>query len=130
MPEPAAAPAPVEIPTGSGIIAGERNGKPMLTVYFDTAKSDLPADFAKVAKVITDYVAQNPSAKLAISGFNDPRGNAAANAELSKNRAQSVQKGLEGLGVPATAMELVKPESATDTTTDLANARRVEVTVQ
>jgi outer membrane protein OmpA-like peptidoglycan-associated protein len=127
---PAPAPPPVEIPTGSGIIAGERNGKPMLTVYFDTAKSDLPADFAKVAAVVTDYVAKNPTAKLAVSGFNDPRGNAAANAELSKNRAQSVGKGLEGLGVPATAIELVKPEAATDAQADMANARRVEVVVQ
>ena len=65
-----------------------------------------------------------------MSGFNDPTGNAAANAELSKNRAQAVGKALEGLGIPATAIELVKPEETTDASGDNTAARRVEVTVQ
>lgn len=128
-PAPAPAPAPVAqvIPDGAGVTTGERNGKPMLTVYFDTGKSDVTNDLATAAAAVKNYVANNTGAKLAVSGFNDPTGNAAANAELSKNRAQAVGKALEGAGIPAAAIEFVKPEAATDTQADMSNARRVEV---
>jgi outer membrane protein OmpA-like peptidoglycan-associated protein len=138
---PAAAPAPVvaapapavvaaPIPVGAGVTTGERNGKPMLTVYFDTAKSDVTKDLAAAAANVKDYVTKNTGAKLAVSGFNDPTGNAAANAELSKKRAQAVGKALEATGIPASAIELVKPAETTDTSGDNTNARRVEVVVQ
>jgi outer membrane protein OmpA-like peptidoglycan-associated protein len=128
----APAPAPVAevIPAGAGVTTGERDGKPMLTVYFDTAKSDVTNDLAAAAANVKAYIAANPGAKLAVSGFNDPTGNAAANAELSKKRAQAVGKALEGAGIPATAIELVKPDETTDTSRDNTAARRVEVTVQ
>lgn len=140
---PAAAPAPVvaapapapvavaePIPVGAGVTTGERDGKPMLTVYFDTAKSDVTNDLAAAAANVKDYVAKNAGAKLAVSGFNDPTGNAAANAALSKKRAQAVGKALESAGIPAAAIELVKPAETTDTSGDNTNARRVEVVVQ
>lgn len=129
---PAPAPAPVAqvIPEGAGVTTGERNGKPMLTVYFDTGKSDVSNDLATAAAGVKDYVANNAGAKLAVSGFNDPTGNAAANEALSKNRAQAVAKALEAAGIPVGAIELVKPEAATDTQADMSNARRVEVVAQ
>ena len=138
---PVAAPAPVvaapapavvaePIPVGAGVTAGERDGKPMLTVYFDTGKSDVTNDLAAAVAAVKDYVAKNEGTKLAVSGFNDPTGNAAANAELSKNRAQAVGKALEAAGVPAAAIELVKPDETTDISGDNTAARRVEVTVQ
>ncbi len=141
-PAPAAAPAVVAmapaapvvaaevIPEGSGVTSAERDGKPMLTVYFDTAKSDVTEDLAAAAAKVKEYVASNSGAKLAVSGFNDPTGNAAANAELSKKRAQAVGKALEATGIPATAIELLKPAETTDTSGDNTNARRVEVVVQ
>lgn len=125
---PAAEPAPV--PAGSGVVAGERNGKPMLTVYFDTGKSDVTNDLAAAASKVKEYVAANAGAKLGVSGFNDPTGNAAANAELSKRRAQAVGKALEAAGIPAASIELVKPAESTDASGDNTNARRVEVVVQ
>lgn len=118
------------IPQGAGVVAGERNGKPMLTVYFDSGKSDVSNDLATAAAGVRDYVAKNAGSKLAVSGYNDPTGNAALNAELSKRRAQGVARALEAAGIPASAIELVKPEAATDTAVDKAAARRVEVTVQ
>lgn len=130
---PVAAPAPAPasvaqvIPDGAGVTTGERNGRPMLTVYFDTGKSDVTNDLADAAAAVKNYFANNTGAKLAVSGFNDPTGDAAANAELSKNRAQAVGKALEGAGIPAAAIEFVKPEAATDTQADMSNARRVEV---
>jgi outer membrane protein OmpA-like peptidoglycan-associated protein len=118
------------IPEGAGVTSGERDGKPMLTVYFDTAKSDVTKDLAAAAAKVKNYVANNAGAKLAVSGFNDPTGNATANAELSKKRAQAVGKALEDAGIPATVIALVKPAETTDTSGNNDNARRVEVKVQ
>jgi outer membrane protein OmpA-like peptidoglycan-associated protein len=121
---------PAPVPAGAGVTAGERNGMPMLTVYFDTGKSAVSNDLAAAAAKVKDYVTKNTGAKLAVSGYNDPTGNAAANAELSKKRAQAVGKALEAAGIPAASIALVKPEATTDTNVDKAAARRVEVTVQ
>jgi outer membrane protein OmpA-like peptidoglycan-associated protein len=131
-PDPAAATATTAVaaPAGAGVTAGERNGKPMLTVYFDTGKSDVTADLAAAAAKVKAFVAANAGAKLGVSGFNDPTGNAAANAELSKKRAQAVGKALEGVGIPAASIEMVKPAESTDTKVDNNAARRVEVVVQ
>jgi outer membrane protein OmpA-like peptidoglycan-associated protein len=128
--EDATATAAAAVPTGSGVVAGERNGKPMLTVYFDQAKTNIPADFDKVAATIKDYAAKNPGAKFAVSGFNSPTGSAAGNARLSKGRAENVGAALQKLGVAAGAITLVKPADATQGQGEDAQARRVEVTVQ
>ncbi|MHA4838349.1 DUF2853 family protein [Sphingopyxis sp. MSC1_008] len=123
--------APVAaIPEGAGVVAADREGKPMLTVYFDTGKSDVSNDLTTAASSVKAYLDSNPAATLAVSGYNDPTGNAAANAELSKNRAQSVKAALEKLGVAADKVVLEKPAEATTTGTDNSAARRVEVTVK
>lgn len=126
----AAPPAAPAIPTGSGVVAQDVEGKPQLSVYFDTASAEVSPDFAAAAAAIKAYVDANPGARLAVSGYNDPRGDAAFNAELSKNRAQSVAAALTALGVPAEAIDLEKPAETTDTTTSLENARRVDIMVK
>lgn len=126
----AAAEPSAAVPAGAGVTTGEKAGKPMLTVYFDTGKSDVTNDLATAAAKVRDYVASNAGAKLAVSGYNDPTGNAAVNAELSKKRAQGVKAALEKAGIPAASIELVKPSDTTDTSGDNTAARRVEVTVQ
>lgn len=118
------------IPEGAGVVAADREGKPMLTVYFDTGKSDVSNDLTTAAASVKAYLDSNPAATLAVSGYNDPTGNAAANAELSKNRAQSVKGALEKLGFAADKVVLEKPAEATTTATDNSAARRVEVTVK
>ena len=118
------------VPAGAGVVAADREGKPMLTVYFDTGKSDVSNDLTTAASSVKAYFDANPAATLAVSGYNDPTGNAAANAELSKNRAQSVKAALEKLGFAADRVVLEKPAEATTTGTDNSAARRVEVTVK
>ena len=132
QPNPAAATATTAVaaPASAGVTAGERNGKPMLTVFFDTGKSDVTADLAAAAAKVKAFVAANASAKLGVSGFTDPTGNAAANAELSKERAQAVGKALEAAGIPAASIQMVKPAESTDIKVDNNGARRVEVVVQ
>lgn len=120
----------VEIPAGAGVTSEIRDGKPVVKVYFDTAKTDVAPDFTKAAGGLKAYLESHSGSTLAVSGFNDPRGDVKMNEELSKNRAQAVQAELVKAGIAEGSIELVKPEAATDTTTDNANARRVEVVVR
>ena len=128
----AAAPAEgtVQIPTGAGVTAETRDGKPVVKVYFDTGKTDVVPAFTTAAGGLKAWLDSHSGSSLAISGYNDKTGNAAINAELSKNRAQAVQKALVAADIPETLTELVKPAETTDTSTDNAAARRVEVVVR
>jgi outer membrane protein OmpA-like peptidoglycan-associated protein len=123
-------PAAPAVPEGAGVLASEVEGRPKLSVYFDTASAVVTPDFATVAAPLKAWIDANPGDRLVVSGYNDPRGDAAFNAELSKNRAQSVQAALEAMGVPAGAIDLEKPAETTDATTTLANARRVDIVVR
>jgi outer membrane protein OmpA-like peptidoglycan-associated protein len=126
-----AVPAPlVAIPAGAGVTTELRDGKPAVNVYFDTAKTSIAPAFGAAAASLKDYLDKTPGSKLAVSGFNDKTGNAAANAELSKNRAKAVKAALVAAGIPDGAVDLVKPSDATDASTVDAAARRVEVVVQ
>jgi outer membrane protein OmpA-like peptidoglycan-associated protein len=128
-PAPAAPAAPV-IPEGAGLVAEDVAGKPKLSVYFDTAKADVTPDLPNEVGPLKAYLEANPTARLGVSGYNDPRGNAAFNAELSKNRAQNVAAALANLGLPADRIDLIKPIDTSDADTTLANARRVDIYVQ
>ncbi len=135
---PVAAPAPAPVvpepapaaPEGAGVIAEERDAKPMLKVYFDTGKSIVTPEFTAAAAPVLAYVKANPTATLAISGYNDPTGNAVRNAALSKKRAENVKAALETLGVPADKALLEKPAEASGTGATNAESRRVEVVIK
>jgi outer membrane protein OmpA-like peptidoglycan-associated protein len=126
----ATAAVPVEVPAGAGVTSELRDGKPLVKVYFDTGKSQVVDAFTPAAATLKTYLDANPGSGLGVSGYNDPTGNAAANAVLSKNRAQAVQAALVGAGIAATSIELVKPEAATDAQVTKEEARRVEVYVK
>ena len=119
------------IPAGAGSIAEMFEGAPSLKVYFDTGKTDLAADFQGNIKPIVDHLKANAGMKAVVPGFNDPTGNAAANAELSKKRAQAVAAGLKAAGVADDRVMLEKPANPTaGSTYSNAEARRVEVTLR
>ena len=128
----AAAPAEgtAAIPDGAGVTTEMRDGEPVVKVYFDTAKTDVVPAFAGTAGGLKGWLEAHPGAKLAISGYSDPSGDAKANAELSKQRAQAVQTALVSSGIPAEAAQLVKPANSADGTVSKEATRRVEVTVQ
>ena len=95
------------------------------TFYFATNKSDVAAN---ADKVVADLIAAGKNGKkLVVSGYTDSTGNAAANAELSKKRAQAVKAFLEKQGVNAKNIELRKPENTTAAAGNNAQGRRVEV---
>ncbi len=128
--KPSAAAQATEEPAGAGLMFSTVNDLPLLKVYFDSGKTEVAAEFAARAQPVIDYLKAHADAKALISGFNDPTGDAAKNAELSKNRAKVVQAALVAAGVPEDRTELVKPADATGTAATNAASRRVEVTVR
>jgi len=92
--------------------------------YFATAKAELAAGANEALADVVKGVAEGK--KAVISGFNDATGDAAANAELAKQRAYAVRDALKGLGVAEDKIELKKPEDTTASGSN-AEARRVEV---
>ena len=123
----AAADAAITAPEGAGVLDGMHEGMPVLRVFFDTGKTDVATAFADKSKALVEFLQANPDVKAVISGFNDPTGDPARNAELSKQRAQAVQSALQAQGVAADRTVLEKPAETTDAATSNAAARRVDV---
>ncbi|WP_009911165.1 OmpA family protein, partial [Burkholderia humptydooensis] len=95
-------------------------------IYFETGKSELPADAKDAIAAAAEYVKAHPDAKLALSGFTDKTGSADANAELARRRAQAVRDALKTAGVAQERIILKKPETITGGA-DAKEARRVEI---
>ena len=102
----------------------------MVKVYFDTGKTDVAEAFAPAAGGLKSWLEATAGSSLAISGYSDPSGNAAINAEISKNRAIAVRNALTAAGIPEGSVALVKPEEISDGTVSPEAARRVEVVVR
>ncbi len=102
---------------------------PAAKLYFDTAKTALPGDADTTLAPVIAWLNAHPDAKAVVSGFHDPRGNQKQNEDLAYNRAKAAQAALITAGIDVLRIELVKPE-VTDGGGDLAEARRVEVSVK
>jgi len=92
--------------------------------YFATGKADVAIGGNEALADVVRGVTNGKRAR--ISGFHDATGDAAANAELAKQRAQAVQATLLSLGVKEEVIELRKPEQTLAGGSN-AEARRVEV---
>jgi outer membrane protein OmpA-like peptidoglycan-associated protein len=95
-------------------------------LYFELGSSELPADaLTRVAPLVK---AAADGARFTVSGYHDASGDAAANAELAKQRAVAVRDLLTSAGVAPERIELRKPALTTGGA-DPREARRVEVTL-
>ena len=93
--------------------------------YFASGKTELAQDGAKA---LTDILtAAKTGKKVGISGYVDPSGDAAKNAEIAKQRAFAVRDLLTQSGVPADQIVLVRPNDIKAGATSAAEGRRVEV---
>lgn len=97
--------------------------------YFASGKADLSVDAQACLDLYVNYIKENPKAMIVISGFHDETGDAEMNAELAKNRAFTLRDALISAGVAETAIDTKKPENTLGGS-DLAEARRVEITVK
>lgn len=95
--------------------------------YFATGSADLPHG---TDEALSDAVriATQRGRKLGVSGYHDGTGDAAANVDLAKRRAQAVHKAILAQGVAGGNVVLRKPEmSHVEGRND--EARRVEVVI-
>lgn len=93
--------------------------------YFAPGKVALAQDGATA---LTDILnAAKTGKKVGISGYVDPSGDAAKNAELAKQRAFAVRDLLTASGVDAGQIVLVRPNDIKAGATSAAEGRRVEV---
>ena len=123
---PAAAPAAAAAASAAPTAAAPAAGMPF-QVFFATGKSALDAEASATLKAAVDYLKAHPDVKVALSGFVDSTGNADANAELAKQRAQAVQGALTAAGIAADRIDLRKPEVITAAQGADREARRVDI---
>ncbi len=102
---------------------------PAAKLYFDTGKTALKEEADASLAPIIAWLNAHPESKAVISGFHDPRGNLKVNEDLAYNRAKAAQAAIITAGIDVLRIEFVKPE-ATDGGGDLAEARRVEVSIK
>ena len=70
-------------------------------ILFDFDKSDIRANETSKVAAIAAYLNQNPSAKVGIDGYADPRGTNPYNQALSERRVNAIQEALVKAGVPS-----------------------------
>ena len=98
-------------------------------IFFAVGTDALPPEASDVLARVSTTARATTTAVVSVSGFHDPTGDAAANAELARRRAEAVRHALEAHGVPPEQIRLNKPME-TAGGTDLADARRVELRVE
>lgn len=119
---PAAAAVPQAAGAAAQVVVVEK-------VYFEVGSANVPVDASEVLQRAADAARAQGGTRVVISGFHDASGDAAANAELAKQRAMAVQHALEANGVEPARLMLVKPEVAEGGGDD-REARRVEIRLQ
>jgi photosynthetic reaction center cytochrome c subunit len=117
----AAAATAVAAPTPSPVAAVTQLG----SVFFVKGKDTIGADGAKAIAAAAEATKADPALKLSLSGFADKSGNANANLDLAKRRAQKVREALKTAGVDASRIKLEKPEFVIGA--DAAQSRRVDI---
>ena len=126
-----AASAPVAAPaTETRVAAPTADEIPtVVKFHFAVDRAELPAGASDSLSPVVTYLLAHANAKAVISGYHDATGNQVHNDELAKNRAKSVRNALISAGIPEDRIVLEKPRETTGSG-DLAEARRVEVSVQ
>jgi outer membrane protein OmpA-like peptidoglycan-associated protein len=103
-------------------------------VLFQTGSAELRPGAEARLRPLADYLRANPRVGLRIDGFTDSVGSAAANVQLSRDRARSVADALAAMGVPAENFQLEghgesMPVAPNTTAAGRQLNRRVEVTL-
>ena len=103
-------------------------------LYFDTGSATLKPESTKQLQYVAVVLQAFPQAAIRVEGHTDSTGDAAANKQLSGDRAAAVQKALNGLGVSDAQITSAgygqeKPIASNDSEDGRAKNRRVDVVV-
>lgn len=129
---PAAAPAEIAAPNPvviEPLPVAITTPPPAAKLYFRTASSTLPSKTNELIAPILDWLKAHPKSKAVISGFHDSVGSPEMNMELAKKRALATLDALKAAGIDESRI-VPRPPVSTDGGTDLAEARRVEVSIE
>ena len=105
-------------------------------ILFDTNSDRLKAESAPAIQAVAKALGTNPNLKLLIEGHTDSVGNAAANLDLSKRRAEAVkavlvsQFSVDAERLTTNGLGATKPIDSNDTPQGRAQNRRVEFVKQ
>ncbi len=105
-------------------------------ILFDTASDRLKPESAPVIQSIAKGLETNPNLRLLIEGHTDSVGNAAANLDLSRRRADAVKAVLvaqfkvDGARLTTAGLGATKPIDSNDTPQGRSQNRRVELVKQ
>ncbi len=100
-------------------------------IYFETNKAELKPESYKQLDQIFEFMDNNPTLKLEISGHTDNVGSLKYNTRLSKSRAQAVvsylvRKGIDPDKLDAQGYAFTQPIAPNDTSEGREKNRRVE----
>ncbi len=128
---------PASIPPEGRIVTTTRDLQPRPTIqslsvgqlYFEVDSAKLPDNTAAALEGVLTLMSARPDSAARISGFHDATGDAAANAELARQRAQNVRDAMVAAGIPENRLVMDKPALTTGGE-DAEQARRVDVRVE
>jgi peptidoglycan-associated lipoprotein len=127
------------LPSPSGPKAGELSGTPAdaaliakRRVYFAFDSSQLDDENRKIVEAHARNLSSNPNLKVHLEGNCDERGTREYNIALGERRAQTVERAMRVLGVPANRITTVsygeeKPVAPGHDESAWAQNRRVEI---
>jgi OOP family OmpA-OmpF porin len=103
-------------------------------IYFDFDKTTLKKESSTELNKVVNFLKQNSTVEIEISGHTDSKGSDDYNLSLSQGRSQSVvdyliKQGIESYRLTAKGYGENKPIDTNDTDEGRANNRRVEFTV-
>jgi len=99
-------------------------------ILFETGKATLKPESMDEIQKVADFMKKNPSVRFEVQGHTDNQGSDAVNDPLSQQRAESVVKALEGLGVDGFNLRAVgkgSHEPVADNKTDAGRAKNRRV---
>ena len=125
----AAAPAPVVTEVAVAVPVLVVIGVPN-RVHFETGSDSVSAAGKRILNGYAQALKANPDAKVELSGYADPSGDAAKNLELAKARAVTVRDALVADGIAEERIALVKPTDVIVGQGHDADARRVDIVLR
>ncbi|MEO1049261.1 MAG: OmpA family protein [Bacteroidota bacterium] len=113
----------------------ETGKKAFYGIYFDTGKATITAESAATLEQIAAYLKNNSNMAFYVVGHTDDTGSYESNLKLSADRASSVVRSLEQMGVDISQLKPigvgpVAPEKINNSESNRAKNRRVELVLK